>query len=306
MADTLETAFLAARGRRAAYCLLKLENRLTPLEYMGLHSRLVAENHPNAALTGDSDVLRCLMPHRTLQSFIRRYPKQGAWLFRNPETQSGTDLLVCFTGKGNRLGVAITSFLQCVDASRFHVLLLHDRYNTHYRAGLTGGGFREIIRLTAGLVRKNGYGRVIALGSSMGGLPAIRFGLWPGCSRAISIGGAPPNDAARILGRVSPLPGAFTPLCACLAGARRDLLFVHPDAPGRDRDWARFHSQVTGGRVLCVEGARQHGVLGELSRLGNLQAFLNFLLSPAPVSPADMSEPIVFHADGPLIRAAGS
>lgn len=279
-AEHLQSAFRAARARRAEYLLLRPENLLTPREYADLYRRLLTEGHPNAVLMARSPVRRGLSGAAALQHFRRRSIAPGAWIYRHPEARRGRSLLVCFTGKGGRMGVAITGFLQAVAAERFDVLVLRDRAETHYRAGLSPGdtGFDDIVALVAALTRRLGHGHVTAMGASMGGMAAVRLGLWPGCGRAVALCGRPPNDAPRLLAQCA--PAAFTPLCACLPRARRPLVFVHPDVTGPDRDWARHFARLTGGSALAVPGTGQHAILGELSKTGRLQPFLDHILDP--------------------------
>jgi hypothetical protein len=255
-----------------------LENILTPWEMMRHAERAEAGNcRLLAELLRATPTVTFLQGQQRLEPFARRELSEGATLYTGRGPASGRSLMVGFCGKANRLMMPLPVFLQHLPAADWDVLVLKDARRTHFRRGVGGfaGNFPGLVGRVASLGA--GYGRCVALGTSMGGLPAARFALLAGVERGISIGGRPPNDVLRLQGRSAPLD-AFDPLCACLPSQERNLLFAYAVGCANDAEPAEAYAGLTGGRDLPVDGHANHGLLHDLHLRGALQDFLDIVL----------------------------
>lgn len=272
-------------ARRFPFLVNRLGNIATPREYLVIADRLAAGGMAEqAAHMRASNVGRDLAAARALRPYASRAVSGDARFYRNlagPGQTGARTLLIAFTDRIGSMTMPITSFLQHLPHDGMDVLVLSDASRNHYRGGCRGLGksMPELRAALGGSVRA--YGATMAIGASMGGLPAVRFGLMAGAERAISIGGRPWNDVTRIAGR-APIPPAFDLLCDCLRRKSRNLLFVHAAGHGADRAAATLLAGRTGGRTLGVMGLTNHAVLGHLWMRGAVPHFLATILGPLP------------------------
>lgn len=264
--------------RQANQDLQRLERILAPQELLREVGRAGADGRSLLAeRLRASPTVAFLQAQPRLEPFARRVLSDGATLYAGAGVAAGRSLLVGFCGKAHRLMMPTALLLQHLPAADWDVLVLEDRWATHFRRGVAGlaDGFPALVARVAAL--GEGYARLVALGTSMGGLPAARFALRAGAERGISVGGRLPNDVLRLRGRVAP-PHAFDPLCACLPQGPRPLLFTYAAGCANDAGPAEAGAGLTGGRVLAVEGYASHGLLHELHLVGGLRDYLEVVL----------------------------
>lgn len=182
-------------------------------------------------------------------------------------------LLVLFTGRGYRPFLPLAVALQNIDASAFDVLVLRDPDWMQYRNGIPGfaPSFPDLVfRVSTEFGIR--YQRVVALGTSMGAHPAIRFALAGGAGQAVALGARMAEDAyLTVQGNVP--PPAFDPICACLPRIKRPLLFVAAQNQTRDVAEATRAAALTGGQTRFEPG-QKHNFLGPKWRNGRLGPFL--------------------------------
>lgn len=256
---------------------------------------------------GRPDLAAHLRQNRTWQSlhgeaeihtFTRQDLSEDATFYRTahselPKARRG--LLVGMTARGGRLTMPIAGFLQALPSHQWDVLILRDRWRLHYRHGVHGlaDTFTDLVHAVANLA--SAYRQTVALGTSMGGLPAIRLGRLAGLTRAVSIAGRPWDDVQRIGAQGAAVP-AFDPLCACARPSSCAQWFVSAANHGKDLAMARRHAELWHGRVLALPALQTHHVLGEAWLSGQLPALLDLLLA---TTRQDASDPLERGADAP-------
>jgi hypothetical protein len=192
--------------RRRANEARILQGILTPLEIAALLQTPEYREFP--FLVAPS------LSHRPPARYMR-YPLCKSVNFYSANC-GATDLLVAFCGGGERLGPPISYFLQLIPEEVYDVLQLADPTKRHFLGGLPeySSSPLETLRSIQSFARDKGYRRVITYGASMGGLPALRAGLWLGAERAISACGRFCSHPERLADPVHEVP-AFDLLCDC-------------------------------------------------------------------------------------------
>jgi hypothetical protein len=184
-------------------------------------------------------------------------------------------VLVAFCGDVPRIMVQTAFILQVLPAAHWDVILLRLKDgSTSYFEGLDGvapdfAGLVDFIRREAGIGR---YRRVVALGSSSGGYPAIVAGIRLPAARAVALGGRMPRR----------LPAEDT---EPVQGSGIGLVLVHGAAYKPDVDGAAGLARHFGGTAWPVQGVDSHAILYEVLKRRMLGPFLRAILaddSPAP------------------------
>lgn len=268
--------------RRFPLLINKVENIATPQEFLSIANRLGEmglTDQRGEILT--SMVGRELTSQHTVRCFSRSDISPDASYYRSFDTSEPTEnrtIIVAFTDRIGSMSLPVTAFLQNLPDAAIDVLLLRDPTRSHYRFGCRamGASFPEMSRQIEKMVSL--YPMVMAIGASMGGLSAIRLGVYLRIARAISLGGQRWNDVTRI-SEPGPKPPPFDVLCDCLEHGSRDLIFVHAADNSIDRPEALRMAELTGGRSLGVVGLHKHSVLGHLWVGGALPKILATLFS---------------------------
>lgn len=285
----LAAALRVARGKRAEALLHELERVLTPAEYLDLANGLAREGHPLAAALAARPVRADLLRSgRPPEPYRRENLGEEALVFRGPGPAAGKTLVIAFSGMRGRLGIPTASLLQRLDARRHDLLLLQDGARLQYRTGCRGLAV-DLPGLVAAIdarVGARGYARRVAIGYSIGALPAAQYGVLAGVERIVAVGARPRDDALRLVQRQA-VPTAFDPLCACLAHWPRQLMFVHAEHHAVDGACAARLAAASGGVALAVRGLDSHGLIDALRVLGALDDFLAATLhGPMPAAAA--------------------
>jgi len=281
----LIAALRAARGRRAEALVLDLERVLTAAEYLDLAAALEGEGHPlHAALAARPVLADLARRRRPPVPFRRQALGEEALLFRGPGEPAGKTLVIGFAGLRGRLGIPTACLLERLDGRRRDLLLLHDGARSQFRRGCRGlaDDLPGLVGAIAGRAGAAAYARRVAIGYSIGALPAAQYGVVAGVDRIVAVGARPRDDALR-LARRQAVPSAFDPLCACLAARPRELLFVHAEHHAVDRACAAALARTAGGVAVAVRGQQGHGLIDVLWVIGALERFLDTTLDgPMP------------------------
>lgn len=189
--------------------------------------------------------------------------------------------LICFTGSARRMMLPAATFLQALPASRFDVVMLKDEQRLHYQAGVEGYAetLAELVQRLAKDLDTGSYRRVVTMGTSMGGFPALRAGILMQADRALSLGGREMWHVGR-LGRLDDYPScvAFDALCPC-APPSPELACVFTSSFHADRRSAEIAAALR--PVTFVESnlGTGHDVLFVRWKRGQLRHFLDYLIS---------------------------
>lgn len=196
----------------------------------------------------------------------------GRWIFLYQDPRSeprNKGLLIAFTGNARRLLMPISVFLQFVDPVQWDVLVLTKNEDSSFLEGLEeiSGDFPGLIEHVERTFSPTQYRRVITLGTSSGGFPAIWAALLVDAKRGISVGGFPPD----------PVPSGAARNKA--AARSPDLCYVYGGDFLHDYHSALVLQNLCGGRLLAVRDVGKHNVLGVLMKRGQLAEFLDQILS---------------------------
>lgn len=279
---------------RKGYNHIKVENDLTPLEVKERLGKL-------ASLRSDFQIaahLRREPPKR----FLRWPVTEDVTHYR--AVPSADTLIAVFNGRFRRPMVPISVFLQMLDDERFGVLLLTDREKNHFENGIFGYA-ESLPQLAAKLARfaeAEGYGSILTLGTSMGGLAALRAGRLLDATRAISIGGRFAWHIGRLAGTETarPIP-AFDLLCGCVASETLCINLFGEHNSDDVRHAAALSRMLPSSRAIAVPIA-EHNPINRCFELGRLDAFYRELFSPAEPDAATLRR--LFQTAQPEARIA--
>ena len=243
------------------------EDQLTPLEIAKL-------------LESDQSLLFSIAPllksGQRPAGYIREEWGEDAHYFT--AASDARNLLVVFTALRGNIGVSISTFLQCLRDDAYDVVLLRDRGDLHYTRGISGlGDALGIARRIEELAGTKRYQRVVTFGSSLGGLPALRFGRLLKASRAISVGGRTAWHPARLARGERPVD-AFDLLCPCAPQSPTELVLVY--SVGDEEDTLAFEL-VRKNFPECIGipiDAEKHNLLGHFHKAHLLPLFLACLI----------------------------
>ena len=266
--DYLELAACCTTVNQFNRLHIDLENVLTPLEIAEIG---MASNLPKASVAW-LERLRSLCPEvfTAPQHFERRVLNAHVTGYESHDVSKGNkSLLLSFCGNAQRLMMPVSIFLQFVDCRKWDVVVVKKSKGTSYMDGLDGVGvnFTSTTDYLKAAIAPAQYRRLVTLGTSGGGFPAILAAISMGADRGISVGGSSPRS--------------FVPDKALAQNERpkRDLRFVHGAGCISDRESAMSMAMQFGGRVHEVGEANQHNVLKPLLRRGLLADFLSAIIS---------------------------
>jgi hypothetical protein len=268
--DGLRSAQTAAAARHA---LRALEDDLTPRQLADLL-------HAIDGLTG---LAKLACEHSTILPALRQMPPQeysrrdlardvAFFSAEGPPTPSKS-LIVALCGRGNRLMLPWSLFLQFLPASAFDVVILADRNMDDFIAGIEGYApdLWSVSQRVLSDVDGRGYQRIYSYGTSTGGLPALRFGVLAGAYRSISVGGLFSWPIHRL--QSGKLLQAFDPLCLCNSRPRGHLVCIHASDAHRDKRASQHLQRILKISRVPVDGAADHNVVYRIYQAGGLPAF---------------------------------
>jgi hypothetical protein len=261
---------------RLAAKTVGLDNRLTPLEISELLRSPTHKHLPFAI----SRLLQDQPPVRYLRYELGRYVS-----FYSANRGAST-LIIAFCGNAFRLMMPISHFLQMMQDDRYDVLVLTDVQRRHFDAGVAGyaNSLLEMLTRLKAFVEARPYRRVITYGTSMGGFPALRAGLWLGADRAVSVGGAFCKHPRRLTQTAHAIR-AFDLICACRRNDDVPAVSVYAAHNRRDLEEQAQLSAVLPRSVGLSIGTESHNVLHHLDQLGRLGAFYTKIFGEDAVGP---------------------
>lgn len=251
----------------------QIEDNLTPREFAALGARL---DDPELASLYARRSVTLAMAGQEPRSFERQKVAPNVLLFSDPaHAARNKTLLLGFAGRLGRLMIPNAGFVQCLPADSFDILLLADPQARHFRDGLPGYGtsFRTLVDAIEADFPARDYRRRVAIGASMGGLPAVWCGLMAGTHRTITIGARAPWDVTRMLGGEGPRH-LYDPVCACCTGRHGEIAFVFAENHAIDRIQAGHFARLLGAQTLAIPGVKNHSPLAHLWETGSLSPFL--------------------------------
>lgn len=218
------------------------------------------------------------------EQYGRRDIAADVTFYSRPDNPSGDKtLLIGFTGRLQRLMLPIAAILQALPARLHDVVVLRDRDHDHYESGIKDYA-SSLVELTERLhadLQTDRYRRVVTLGTSMGGFPALRAGIVIGADRALALGGRPTWHVGRL---VAPNPrpnSAFDLLCPC-APSGPPLYCVYSPNIAEDVDAIEGLAAMRPIHRIEVPEASRHNVLAPFWKKRRLAAFMTTLLERDP------------------------
>ena len=202
----------------------------------------------------------------------RRNPvTENADLFSGSDpATAGKTLIVGFSSRAMRLTAPTYQILCSLDPGHHEVLLLRDPTRQHYFSGVPGIGatVEAVARWLEDWVVEHGYGRVVALGTSAGGLPAICVALLNGWPR-VMVSGA--DNPAR-----HPHLEELLGICAGIDEGEHATEVVLAYSAGKERDTngaKQIAKRLPNARLAGDERFNEHALLYLLARRGELRDF---------------------------------
>lgn len=211
--------------------------------------------------------------------FIRRPLARNLALYETGGTRSGKTLAICFTGAAQRMFMPVPVFLQHIDAERTDVALVRNPKGKGYFCGIEGIGSNLEVSIDQikALLRTDEYQKIVTIGTSGGGMPAVLTTLRLGFDAALSAGGNSPDDP-RWIEAIGITGGDLArKWFDDLADIPKLFLVYGADFP-RDRDAAEALAAIIPAQLIGVspqEGPVGHNALYPLLLRGQLQEVLN-------------------------------
>lgn len=202
----------------------------------------------------------------------RREPlADNADLFRSDSRAApAKTLVVGFSSRAMRLTAPTYAILCALDPHAVDLLLLRDPTRQHYLSGVPGIGatIEAAARWADAFAASKGYARVVALGTSSGGIPAICAALLSGWPRVLAAGADQPSRHLHL----QQLLVACAPLSA---GARSDIVLAYSALRQRDALGAKeINALLPSARLLPDQRFKEHALLYLLQERGELRDFL--------------------------------
>lgn len=254
-----------------------------PAQVRAIVAELKMLGTPVRDMVRASGTVRFLLKGK-VQAYREVQPDASVRLFSSTEQKiANKTLLVVFTGAHKRPMLPHCVFLQALSSAEFDVAMLTDPDNLHFSAGLNGGAdtLPGVVAHLAGTLNSAAYRRVITLGTSSGGFPALRAGILMRAERAVSIGGRPIWWPER-LRRNSDLPSPFDMLCACCPETQTRLICVYAGQNEQDRVAAHRLSSIVPVERIDMAHAVQHNLLHRAMLHDRLPQFLDTALNGDP------------------------
>jgi hypothetical protein len=288
-ADPLERGYRLYR-KRIARCRtpnqrnrihLALESYMTPLEVRYFALRC-ANDPPDSPERRWVERLDAYMPRRPAArpEFVRRGTLRAVSQYTaEAGSRSDKTLLVCFAGVFHRLMLPTSAFLDCLDASRYDVVLLRDFTRTAFSKGIERLGrdfFETMGSLRTGL-EPAAYARTVALGVCSGAMPAMLASILLGFDHGISIAGVDFPEFASWLAEWGVDARRHEALLDSRLNPLPDLLLVYSADTAKDAAAAKALQRRLPSRLWAEPDCAVH-VLPALLASGRLPSFMSRLL----------------------------
>lgn len=197
---------------------------------------------------------------------------EQADLFHGSGAEASTKtLIVGFTSRSMRLTTPTFHVLCSLDPARHEVLMLRDPLRRHYRSGVPGIGdsVPAIARWLDRYAAERGFGRVVTLGTSAGGMPAVCTAILNGWPLALACGADRPSSHPHLAPLVAECGRRLAD------GGDTDVLLAYSGRNDRDAAGAaEIHALVPTARALPDPRFEDHALLYQLHLAGELRRFL--------------------------------
>jgi hypothetical protein len=275
-----------------AACHELLENCADRIDFFDYAARRLHAAYPDVTYLATMVAWLDAMPRQSPAPLaFRDDPPAEIQIVRRPDCDA---VLLCFCGIGENLGVPLNFAHQWLGRLPASVVYIKDFLNLYGGCGYPSLGSDQASSVAAlrRLVEDLGGKRIYTLGVSMGGYPALHYGLQLGAVRTLSLAGTTdltPYFAER-LGPFLPhypsliarAPEYAKDLSECYASAQRrppHVLLAFNAGNSRDRQHAERMLKVRNVELLAVEGNSQHNVVDPLMRRGEYWPLLQRLLA---------------------------
>jgi len=157
------------------------------------------------------------------------------------------------------------------------LLMLVDPMRSDFRSPFYGSGVgisslhRSLDKVMAQ------YSEVVALWTSGGGFPAVRFAKNSALKRGISIGGRGTDDTLDIL-RKRQLYSADDPLCNCNPAQKTQAVYIYGALHTTDKAAAETCRPQVNSHLLPIANRREHVILWSILLAGKLGEFWDTFL----------------------------
>jgi len=215
------------------------------------------------------------------EGFQRRRIRRNVVLYSDGGAPADKTLAIAFTGSRQRLMMPVSVFLQHLDARRVEVVLLRDSWRDGYHAyrhGIpgVGGSIETLLDALPHLLSFGRYRKVVAVGTSGGGFPAVLAAFRLELDAVVSFGGNGPDDPRWVATDGSTGRQRVVRYRDACAKPPRVFLAFGQDCP-QDRERAEALADAIPSR-LCPVGDPTtevgHTVAYALARQGKLTEFL--------------------------------
>jgi acyl-CoA synthetase (AMP-forming)/AMP-acid ligase II/acyl carrier protein len=215
-------------------------------------------------------LLRSMLSASDPDAWDRQPLGDNADLYSQPAVPSSDKTLVVgFSGRAMRLMTPTFGILCALPPDTADLLLLRDPTRQHYISGVPGLGstIEATARWVGSFAVSRGYRRVVALGSSAGGTPAICAALLNAWPRVLAVGSDQPSlhlHLRQLIETCAPLlPGAGTEVLLAYSGQReRDVLGA-----------TEINALLPSARQMPDHRFSEHALLYLLQQRGELREF---------------------------------
>jgi acyl-CoA synthetase (AMP-forming)/AMP-acid ligase II len=180
-------------------------------------------------------------------------------------------LVIGFAGLAMRLTTPTYHVLCSLSPDRHDLLLLRDPHRCHYRNGVPGLG-DDVAAAARGLARyaeESGYRRVVALGTSSGGMPAVCAAMLNGWERVLACGADRPSSHPHLRRLLEHCGRQYD------GNDGPDVILAYSGRNERDAEGARqIAAIVPSARLLPDMRFKDHALLYQLHRQRELPGFL--------------------------------
>ena len=261
---------------------IALAARITPLELEEIR-QAVRQSYPFPAAKDWAEGLTTVGQRSGKtepEPFKRRRLKPNLYLYSAGSTGAEKTLIICFPGGARRLMLALPTFLQHFDSSRFDVLMIYRHGNTRYSNGVLGlaGSFDDLMQVLRATLHGFTYKKVVSYGTSGGGVPAILAALHLGLDKGISISG---TSLEHVRWRHIKSEDWFTRAKACWKG-RPQLLLVFASENPSDKACASRMAATLPVTLYPLEGQDKHNSIFGYVRAGKFKDLLESWLTVQP------------------------
>ncbi len=219
--------------------------------------------------------LRELAQHPRGREWRSSSIRPQAILYEAPTGETANKTLIAgFAGYYMRLMMPTYRILCHLDPEQADLLLLNDLKRADFMQGMAqvGDSIEAVEDFVAAFARERGYRRVVAIGTSGGGLPAIHAAISKGWKRALAVGAASPSHHVGIAAKLREIAAMHDP-------ATTQLDIVYSAGNVRDADAsAQIKGLFPNALVEAEPAFSSHNLLDKLYHAGRLDAFMAKLL----------------------------